>query len=163
MCSSQRYAVVLLILCVSYLGFDMRPAAAQEAGFGVRAGASVDPGQFFFGGHLETDRIIPRLTFRPNLELGVGSHITTVAINLELAYWFPLRRQPFDIYAGAGPALLIYSVGRGGRFEGSDSRLQGGFNFLAGIQHRRGPFGELKLGIIDSPDFKITIGYAFRK
>ncbi|MBS1213321.1 MAG: hypothetical protein H6R26_1938, partial [Proteobacteria bacterium] len=30
------------------------------------------------------------------------------------------------------------------------------------IQHKKGIFGEFKLGVIDSPDFKITIGYSFR-
>jgi len=158
----QKRAILPWILSAVFLGFGLKSASAQEAGFGVRAGASVDPGQFFFGGHFQTGPIIPRLTFRPNLELGIGSDVTTVAINMEVAFWFPLRQQPFDIYAGAGPALLIYSTDRNGNPNGDDTDVEGGFNFLAGIQHKKGLFGEFKLGVIDSPDFKVTIGYSFR-
>ena len=160
--SILKFAVCTL--CLSVLGPFFRPgiATAQEAGFGIRAGASVDPDQFVFGGHIQTGPIIPKLTFRPNLELGLGSHVTTVAINLEFAYWFPLQRQPLDIYAGAGPAMLIYSFDRVGAFDERNTDVKGGFNFLAGIQHKKGLFGEVKLGAIDSPDFKITVGYSFR-
>ena len=160
--SRQERAAFVLILCALYLCFGPEPARAQKAGFGLRAGASVDPGQFVFGGHLQTDPIIPKLTFRPNIELGVGSQVTTVAINAEFAYWFLLPRQPFDVYAGAGPALLVFSADRSGRFGDDATHVQGGFNFLLGIQHKKGLFGEIKLGVIDSPDFKITMGYSFR-
>jgi len=158
----NKSVICMWIACALYFGLGSEPATAQSAGFGVRAGASVDPDQFVFGGHIQTNPIIPKLTFRPNLELGVGSNLTTVAVNIEFAYWFPLRRQQFDIYAGAGPALLIYSLDRDGRVDGDDTRVEGGFNFLAGLQHRKGLFGEVKLGVIDSPEFKILIGYSFR-
>ena len=42
------------------------PARAQSVG--VRAGASVDPDQFYFGGHLETPPLVDRVYLRPNLE-----------------------------------------------------------------------------------------------
>ncbi len=160
--SILRFAACMLIL--SALVLVLRPgiATAQEGSFGIRAGASVDPDQFVFGGHLQTNPIIPKLTFRPNLELGLGSNVTTVAINLEFAYWFPLQQHPFDIYAGAGPAMLIYSFDRGGGPNDGNTDVKGGFNFLAGIQHKKGLFGEIKLGAIDSPVFKITVGYSFR-
>ncbi len=160
--SILRFAACMLGLSVLVLVSSPGIADAQEAGFGIRAGASVDPDQFFFGGHFQTGPIIPKLTFRPNLELGLGSNITTVAINLELAYWFPLKQHPFDIYAGAGPALLVYDFDRGGGVDESVTDVKGGFNFLVGIQHKKGLFGEVKLGVIDSPDFKITVGYSFR-
>ena len=35
------------------------PAAAQDAG--IRGGISVDPDQFYFGGHLETPPLVDRL------------------------------------------------------------------------------------------------------
>ncbi|NWG12060.1 MAG: hypothetical protein HXY20_00820 [Acidobacteria bacterium] len=162
MYSNLKLAARILAPVALILVFRPVSACAQEAGFGVRAGASVDPDQFVVGGHIETEPIIPRLTFRPNLELGLGSSVTAVAVNMEFAYWFPLQKQPLDIYVGAGPALLIYSFDRAGRFEDGNTEVRGGFNFLAGIQHRKGLFGEVKLGVIDSPEFKITVGYSFR-
>jgi hypothetical protein len=80
------------------------PAAAQDAG--VRAGVSVDPDQFYFGGHVETKPIVDRLRFRPNIEVGLGDDTTLVAINIEFAYFFS-STSPWQLYAGAGPALNI--------------------------------------------------------
>ena len=77
-----RFATVLLIW-----GAFALPAAAQ--GLGVRAGASVDPDQFYFGGHLDTGPIADRLHFRPNVEIGLGDDVTLVAFNIEFAYFFP--------------------------------------------------------------------------
>ncbi len=37
-----------------------------------------------------------------------------------------------------------------------------GFNLLLGAQHRDGLFGEIKLGLGDSPDVKVTVGVAFK-
>lgn len=43
-----------------------------------------------------------------------------------------------------------------------DTDTAGGFNFLVGLEHKKGLFGEIKVGGIDGPDFKFTAGYAFR-
>ena len=49
------------------------PAYSQtQAQAGVRAGVSVDPDQFYFGGHIETTPLVDRLRFRPNVEVGVA-------------------------------------------------------------------------------------------
>jgi hypothetical protein len=125
-------------------------ASAQE--FGVRAGASVDPDQFYFGAHVETGPLADRIHFRPNVELGVGNDLTAVAVNLEVVYKAPLRRQPWTFYGGGGPAINFYDTDRG-------SDTEGGFNLLGGLEHDKGLFFEVKLGLVDSPDFKVGIGY----
>ena len=98
------------------------------------------------------------MTFRPNVEVGIGDDVTLVAINLELVYTIPIDNRPWSLYAGGGPAANVYSS-RGRRGDGD---VGGGLNFLIGAQHRGGLFGELKVGAIDSPDIKLTIGYVFR-
>jgi len=128
------------------------PAAAQETG--VRAGVSVNPDQFYFGGHAETGNLVGNLRFRPNLEVGVGDNVTLVAFNIEFAYHFPSQRS-WHAYAGGGPALNFI------RFRG-DTDSEGGLNLLVGVQHARGLFAELKVGTLDSPDVKLGVGYAFR-
>ena len=137
-------------------------AAAQTVG--IRAGVSGDPDQFFFGGHVETAPIVENLTFRPNAEIGLGDNVTTVALNIEFAYWLPLRNSPWSLYAGGGPAANIYSFDDDfpGPRDDDDTEVRGGFNLLVGIQHNRGLFAEFKVGTIDSPDIKFTVGYAFR-
>jgi len=132
------------------------PAWAQTS-VGIRAGASGSPDQFFFGGHIETGPVADHVTFRPNAEVGVGSGLTLLTINLEFAYHVPIRHQPWSFYFGGGPAAVISSPrGRNG------SDVGGGFNVMLGLQARRGLFTELKIGFIDSPEVKITVGYAFR-
>lgn len=132
--------------------------AMAQQGFGVRAGAGADPDQFHFGVHYATDPLIGALHFRPNLEIGVGSDVTTVAANLEFAYRIPIPKSDLSAYIGAGPALNVY------RFDsprGGNSDTGGGFNILFGLEHNGGLFGEVKIGAIDSPEFKATVGYTF--
>jgi hypothetical protein len=142
--------VVGLAAAVAIVAATPSSASAQE--FGVRAGASVDPDQFYFGGHVETGPLASRIHFRPNVELGIGDDVTTVAINFEVVYKQPIRRQPWTFYGGGGPAINIYDTD-------VESDTQGGFNLLGGFEHDKGLFFELKLGMVDSPDFKVGIGY----
>ena len=144
---------LLFATLVAGLMFAATPASAQS--FGVRAGASADPDQFFFGGHYETRPLMKNLTFRPNIEVGVGDNVTTVAFNIEFAYWIDLNNKPWRLYLGGGPAANLYD-------SDDNTDLQGGFNLLVGAQHRGGLFGEFKVGLIDSPEVKFTVGYAFK-
>jgi len=133
--------------------FSSAPAFAQDGG--VRGGISVDPDQFYFGGHLETSPLIDRLYFRPNVEVGIGDNLTLIAANMEFVYKFT-RSRPWNIYAGAGPALNIVIPDEG------DSNTDAGLNILVGVEQARGLFFEFKLGAIDSPDFKFGVGYTWR-
>lgn len=129
------------------------PALAQ--GPGVRAGVSVDPDQFYVGGHFETDELIEHLHLRPNLEVGFGDDVTTLAVNIEGVYKFPLRnRRDTTFYAGGGPAIIVYD-----RDNGSDTK--GGLNLLGGLEFGKF-FFEVKGGVFDSPNLKVGIGYTFR-
>ncbi|MBK5297937.1 MAG: hypothetical protein JJE40_12335 [Vicinamibacteria bacterium] len=141
-----------MVACAA-LVFGAGPASAQ--GPGVRAGVSVDPDQFYVGGHFETDELIDHLYLRPNLEVGFGDDVTTVAVNIEAVYKFPLKnRRDTNFYAGGGPAINIYD-----RDNGSDAK--GGLNLLGGIEFGK-VFVEVKGGVFDSPNLKIGIGYTFR-
>jgi hypothetical protein len=125
----------------------------------VRAGVSVDPDQFYFGGHYETNALADRLRFKPNLEVGIGDDVTLVAVNMEFVYKFP-NRGDWGLYAGGGPAVNIYSFDRGGSDD--DTETEGGLNFLIGVEQQRGLFFEFKVGAIDSPDVKFGVGWTFR-
>jgi hypothetical protein len=146
--------IILVNAIVCFIPFG----AMAQTGFGLRAGVSAEPDQFHFGAHFASSPFIDKLTFRPNIEIGVGSHVTTVAANFEFAYRIPISKSHVSAYIGAGPALNLY------RFSGnrSDTDSGGGFNVLIGIEHRRGLFGEMKVGALDSPEFKFTIGYTFK-
>jgi len=145
-------AAVPFVVCLAWAS-----VALAQAHVGIRAGVSGDPGQFVFGGHIETKPLIPHLTFRPNLEVGVGDDATVVAVNLEFAYAIELDNHPWTVYLGAGPAAVFHS-----HHDEGGSGFGGGFNFLIGIQHTKGLFAEFKAGAIDSPGAKFMVGYAFR-
>ena len=145
----NRFAVVapaLLVLAV------LVPSASAQT-IGMKAGASVDPDQFYFGGQVETAPLIDQLRFRPNVEIGIGDDLTLVAFNIEFAFDFP-QTGDWRWFVGAGPALNLINIE-------DETESEGGFNILAGAAHQNGLFGEVKLGLGDSPDFKIGVGYSF--
>ena len=143
-----------LSFLLAVLVVSAAPAAAQDGG--IRGGISVDPDQFYFGGHLETSALVDRLHFRPNVEVGVGDDLMLIGANMEFAYKF-LRRSGWNVYAGGGPALNIYMVD-----DADESETEGGFNILIGAEQSRGLFFEFKIGAVDSPDFKFGVGWTFR-
>jgi hypothetical protein len=143
--------VTALSFLLALVGFST-PAAAQDPG--IRGGISVDPDQFYIGGHLETPPLVDRLYFRPNLEVGFGDDLSLLAANMEFVYKFSTGRS-MNLYAGGGPALNIYMVD-------DDSDTEAGFNFLAGMETSRGLFFEFKFGVMDSPDLKFGVGYTWR-
>jgi hypothetical protein len=145
--------VIGLSFLLGLVLFSPLPAMAQDGG--VRGGISVDPDQFYFGGHLETAPLIDRLYFRPNVELGLGDDLTLLSANMEFVYKFTTGRA-WNLYAGAGPALNIYMPDEG------DSNTEAGLNILVGVEQSRGLFFEFKIGAIDSPDFKFGVGWTFR-
>ena len=148
----SRLTTVLSLIATMTL-FSAAPVLAQDAG--IRGGISVDPDQFYFGGHIETSPLVDRLHFRPNVEVGIGDDLMLIAANMEFVYKFS-RRSGWGIYAGAGPALNVYMVDEG------DSEMDAGFNVLVGAESSRGLFFEFKIGAIDSPDFKFGVGYTWR-
>ena len=148
---SSRVKVLLTVL----LAVLATSTQAWAQGPGVRGGVSIDPDQFYFGGQVETAPLVDRLRFRPNLELGVGSDATLAAFNFEFVYPF-LSRQAWHAYAGAGPALNWFNIN-------DRSDTEAGFNMLVGLEHSRGLFFEVKLGVFDSPDVKFGVGYTFSR
>jgi hypothetical protein len=145
--TSRRFAAFAFVFLLS-----AAPAAAQISA-GLRAGASIDPDQFYFGVHAETRELAENISFRPNVEIGIGNDVTAIALNFELAYKIPTSRA-WRPYIPFGPALNIYHTD-------VETSSHGGFNIGIGIEHRGGLFGEVKFGTLDSPDVKVGIGFRF--
>ena len=155
----MRRIRVSLWVCVACLGLAGAIAAdraeAQEVALGVQAGVSIDPDQFYFGGHIETSPLVDRLRFRPSVDIGLGDGGTLVAGNFDFTYTFP-SRQPWNLYVGGGPSINWYDSDNGG------SGTDGGFNFIIGAKNRNRLFFEFKVGMEGSPDLKFGVGYTFR-
>jgi hypothetical protein len=151
-----RKALLAFVLAALALVVLPSPVAAQ--GPGARAGVSVDPDQFYVGGHYESNALVEHLHFKPNAELGFGDDITSIGLNFEFVYKVPVS-GPWNLYAGGGPAVNVYSFDT--RFDDNDVETEGGFNVLFGAETSRGLFFELKLGALDSPDLKLGVGYTW--
>lgn len=103
-------------------------------------------------------QVIKDLWFRPDFEIGFGDSSTLVGLNGEFAYMLSLSKSSWTPYVGAGPALVIRNFHNK---SGNNTHVGPGFNFLGGIRKKRGVFVEVKAGAMDSPSFKLGIGYTF--
>ena len=144
---------VVLVLAMVLLLCPMAAVVIAQS-VGVRAGVSVDPEQFYFGGHAETPPLADRLRFRPSIDVAFGDDVTTAAFNVEFAYHFR-SAQPWNVYAGGGPALNIIKAS-------GDTNAEPGLNVLVGLAHEDGLFVEIKAGAFDSPRLRLGVGYQFR-
>jgi hypothetical protein len=136
------------------------PSVAAAQGPGIRGGVSIDPDQFYFGGHFETGELADGVYFRPNVEAGLGNDLTLVALNFEFVYKFP-RRNGWRLYAGGGPGVNFYSFDRGPNRD-RDTESEAGLNFLIGVEQSSGLFFEFKVGALDSPELKFGVGWTFK-
>lgn len=149
----RRNTVVSIFVAVAVVVLA-RPAAAQGHGFGVRGGVSIEPDQVYVGVHYETAPIVDRVHFKPNLEIGFGEDLTSIALNFEGIYKFE-DQGSWRAYAGGGPALNISKLD-------DDSDTGAGFNLLGGIETDRRLAFEVKFGLADSPTVKFGVLYTFR-
>lgn len=147
-CKFGRVLALTLAICAV-------ASVASAQSFGLRAGASGSPDQFYAGVHAETSPIARRVTFRPNVEVGVGDGMTALTANFDFVYRTTLRASDWDLFVGGGPAANFYEWDRG---PGRDSDFGGGINLLIGLEHDRRIFVEFKVGLIDSPHAKLGVG-----
>jgi hypothetical protein len=162
-------ALALIVCTALSVGLTSPSAAAGSGGgghgvrgWGPRLGVTVNPDQFHFGMHLDAGNFAERVRFQPNIEVGVGDHVTTVALNFEAMYRFRKRWDVWTPYAGGGLGLNFFDWDHG---YGDSSDTELGVNALGGIEKGLSNgdrfFLELKLGLANSPDFKVTVGWTF--
>jgi len=109
--------------------------------------------QIHLGAHARLGELFPNVEMTPSVELGFGGDLTVLTINGDLVYKFTeLAQDPWGFYGG-GSLSLNYL----------DSDLDLGLSALLGttynLSNGNTVLGEIRLGILDSPDFKLTFGY----
>jgi hypothetical protein len=130
-----------------------RPALAQ--GYAVRTGASINPDQVFVGGQYEFGPVADRLWMQPNADLGFGNDVTLVAMNFDVVFRKGMgQRSTWTAFAGGGPAVNWYKMS-------GFSETELGVNLVGGVRHAKGLFTEVRLGFLDSPDWRFGAGYTF--
>ena len=138
------------------------PALALEFPLGPRVGYTHWDGinQMHFGIHAKLGELLPNVALTPNIELGFGAGYTIITLNGDLAYQFTeLTSAPWGSYAGGS---LSFNYLDHDLLEGN---VDLGFSAIIGgtrmMSNGHEMLGEIRLGILDSPDFKLTFGYTF--
>lgn len=141
----------------------LAPRAEAIDGWGPRVGMTVNPDQVHFGAHLDAGYLSDNLRFQPSFTVGVGNDVTMWSTDFDVAYIFGSSGNGWSPYLGGGPAVNI--LDRNNR--ANDSDLDAGLNVLGGVERRLSGgtrfFTELKLGLLDAPDMRWTVGWTFTR
>jgi hypothetical protein len=159
--------IIALSLMVGLL-FTLPALASNRGagyrGFGPRVGYTINPDQVHFGAHIDFGDLAGNLMMLPNLEVGIGDDLTTIAPSFELDYRFRSDWGAWTPYLGGGMGPVFYSAKHGG---GSSSKLGIYLQFGIGKGSSGSESGhfflEGKLGLADAPDGKVTVGWTFGK
>ena len=143
---------LLLVLCTA-------TADAAGMGYGPRIGYTHDAGldQVHVGGQALIGDFGTNLVVIPSLEVGFGSDMTLLALNGDVVYDFTeLATATWGFYAGLGLAFNRWNYDTGNHNDvGMNAVVGTTWSLPSG---RNEAFGELRIGIEDSPDFKLTFG-----
>jgi len=135
--------------------------AAGFRGVGPRVGLTINPDQVHFGGHIDFGDLADNLMMLPNIEIGLGDNFTTIAPSFELDYRFRSDWGAWTPYLGGGIGPIFYSPEVGESSSELALYLQGGIGKGSSGNQSGHFFIEGKLGLVDAPDFKATVGWTF--
>ncbi len=155
---TQVAAIAVLLLALSSTSSAQRLFGLH--GIGPRLGVSINPDQFHFGGQLDLGDLAPRLMMSPNVEVGVGDNVTVIAAMMDVNYRFRNDWGSWNPYLGGGIGPVFYNFDHGR----SDSEL--GLTMQGGLARRLISragymFLEFKVGVVKTPDVKMTVGWMF--
>jgi len=153
---------VVLALVLSMTAFGLRRPVGFR-GIGPRVGLTVNPDQFHVGFHLDLGDLSNNFMMQPNLEIGFGQNVTTIAPTFELDYRFRNDWGVWTPYLGGGVGPVIYSSKHGHSNSELGVYLQFGIGKGRSASQSGRFFVEGKLGLADAPDFKATVGWTFGK
>jgi hypothetical protein len=158
----RRKIIVTGLMGLAAILVLSQPAAAID-GWGPRVGMTVNPDQVHFGAQLDAGYITNHLRFQPNFTVGVGNDATVWSVDFDAAYLFASVGNGWAPYVGGGPAINVVDHSN----RANDSNFDSGLNLLGGVEHRLSGgtrfFTELKLGLLDSPDMRWTVGWTFTR
>ena len=144
----KRLILLTLVMCLA-------AGAASAAQFGLRGGLTIDPDQFHVGGHVDLGPVIAPMRIVPNVEIGFGDNFTVVALTGDLIYDF--GETPWSLGGEIGMNFTDHDQGG----SNTDFGLSVLGNYRVGLSSGKTLLLEAKLGLIDSPDFKFTVGWNF--
>lgn len=148
---SVMFRVLAIAACLL-----LTTAPAQAQGWGLRGGANVNPDQLYGGGSYELGPLVKDVWLQPSVDVGVGNGVRLLAVNVDVVHrlWQP-RRSPWRLDVGGGPAVNHYRVG-------AYSQTEAGVNGVVALVHSSGWGSEMRVGFLDSPEFRVGVAYRLR-
>jgi hypothetical protein len=155
------------LLALSVLLVAATSASAVTKPLGARIGYTSDEiDQFHLGGHIRLFELARNVAVQPSLEIGFGDDATLIAVNGDVFYEFTELETPeWSFYAGGGLVFsyVNFDVPEGIDVDDDDTNL--GLDIAGGARYQISPgarlFTEIRIGLEDAPDFKITAGVTF--
>ena len=144
----KKLFLLTTVLCLAATG-------ASAGDIGLRAGLTSGPDQFHIGAHTDLGTVLPPLRLVPNVEIGFGDNLTLVSLNGDFIYDF--AGSPFG--AGGEIAMQFWNFDGGG--SDTELGLSALGNYRLGLSNGKTLLLEIKIGLMDAPDFKATVGYTF--
>ncbi len=162
-----RKTILALAIIVFSANLAIGQTQAEERvgfrGWGPRVGASIDPDQIVFGGHIDFGNFAERIRFQPSLEMGLGDNLTLVTVNFDADYRFRSQWDVWTPFVGGGVGLHFYNWNNGVNDNGSDTEV--GLHAVGGIEKGLSNgdrfFLLAKVGFVHSPDLEILAGWTF--
>jgi hypothetical protein len=156
-CRTLRFALISLSIAILLPSLAAAEGLSYR-GWGPRVGVSVDPDQLVAGIQIDLGELAKKLRFQPNFDVGYGDDALFIGGYLG-AYWFFQNDGSWDFYAGADLGVIYENFDIGG------SDLDVAFNAVGGIETRLQSNNrfliELKIGLVEEPDFKLMVGWTF--
>jgi hypothetical protein len=155
----MRHRVIMTLAILVLL-----PAAASAGPFtyyGPHIGFGQGPDQTLIGGQLQWNGVAPRMAFVPGVDYGFNDLSSVLTLNGDFHYnlSYSTAWQP---YVGLGAEMNVWHDNA----SGDPGVTQSGAHLIVGAatRNRSGGrfFTELKLGLGDSPDMKMLLGWNLR-
>jgi hypothetical protein len=155
----MRHRVIMTLAMLVLL-----PAAASADSFtyyGPHIGFGQGPDQTVIGGQLQWNGVAPRTAFVPAIDYGFNDLSSVLTLNADVHYnlTYSTAWQP---YLGLGAEVDMWHD----RGSNDPNQTQTGGHLIVGAatRNRSGGrfFTELKLGLGESPDMKMLVGWNLR-
>jgi hypothetical protein len=160
----RRHAVRRLLYVGLFLLVALPSLSHAEGlsfrGFGPRAGLSADPDQVFAGMQWDLGNFGASLRFQPNFEVGFGDDQWLFTVNAP-ALWFYEKVDWGGWTPYTGGEIGINYARQDRKKNTTDLALNAVGGFETRLKSKTRLFIELKLGLIENPDFKILVGWNF--
>jgi outer membrane protein W len=139
-------------ICVYIFLFFLSSLNVQSAvKFGAQGGYSSGPDQIFGGIRVDIGTLIPTWNIVGVADLGIGEDITLLSVSGDIQFGI-FTAGTISPYVGVG---VGYNWNLGGSSKGI------GINFPIGLKFGGKFFVEARVGLENSPDFKLGVGLFF--